>query len=167
MPARANAGRKIIPLPIKQLKGTDRPDEEKKRNTPLPSLTRPIPPTSLSKRAKQIFTHFVNNRLTGYYSSFASSTYTEMIATYARRQEEVEKLGEFIEKNGYTFETTEVKSGDKCIRAYPQVGQYNQAIKHLHTILVEFGMTPSAAGRVGAALPKQYDRASNNDFDGF
>lgn len=48
---------------------------------------------------------------------------------------------------GYTYEATSV-TGERIVRAYPEVGQLNTASRMLRALLNDFGLTPAGRARV-------------------
>lgn len=153
-------GRKVIPIPIKKAKGTYQKCRD--RNPPPPSSKKPLPPGWLNKRAKQIFWHMCG-RLGEL--GLASRTYTEAIALLACRMEEVERFDKMLNdagENGYVYKTTN-SFGDDILKEHPAVKLREKAAKHVHALLVEFGLTAAAAQKVGT--PKE--KKKKNDFEGF
>ena len=107
-----NAGRKIIPISIKEAKGTRRKDREKEVKPP--SSKKPVPPAWLNARAKQIFHHMVKRLET---IGLASATYTEAIALLASRMEEVERFDKMLNDecgNGYVYKSTNSYGDSAC-----------------------------------------------------
>lgn len=154
------AGRKIIPIPIKKAKGTNRPHRE--RVVPDPSKKKPVPPAWLNKRAKQIF-HHMRKRIGDI--QLDSATYTETLALLASRMEEVERFDKILnseKESGYVFQTTN-SFGDPVLKEHPAVRLREKAMKHVHALLVEFGLTPAAAQKVGTKREPQ----KKNEFEGF
>ena len=162
--SRIAAGRKVLPINEKVAKGTFRPERQKK--IPKPDERLPIPPSWLNKRAKQIFRLEVK-RISGI--TVASIDHTRAISMLAIRAEQVERLTKFLDINGSTYEK-DVWVGGKggCIvkelHVRPEVKERHEAMKHLHSLLLEFGLTASSLGRV-AAKPKK-DK-EENEFEGF
>ena len=154
------AGRKIIPINIKKAKGTHQPCRDKV--VPEPSKEKPVPPKWLNGRAKQIFRHMVK-RLDEL--GLASRSHTEAIALLACRMEEVERFDKMLNdgnENGYVYKTTN-SYGDDILKEHPAVRLREKAARHVHSLLTEFGLTPSSAQKVGT--PKKKDK--KNDFEGF
>jgi P27 family predicted phage terminase small subunit len=155
-----NAGRKIIPISIKEAKGTRRKDREKE--VPPPSSKKPLPPLWLNKRAKQIFHHMVK-RLNDI--GLASATYTEAIALLSSRMEEVERFDKMLndeKQNGYVYKTTN-SYGDDILKEHPAVRLREKAARHVHALLAEFGLTGASAQKVGT----RKESPKKNDFEGF
>ena len=153
-------GRKALPTQIKLVKGTLRNHREKE--VPDPSKEKPLHPKWLNKRAKMIFYHMVR-RLDEL--GMASRSHTEAIALLACRMEEVERFDKMLnegDENGYVYKTTN-SYGDDVLKEHPAVKLREKAAVHVHKLLVEFGLTPSSAQKVGT--PKK--KAKKNGFEGF
>lgn len=76
------------------------------------------------------------------------------LAMLANRLEEIEILSVTIQDGGGTYSTT-ATSGDKLVRARPEVGQRNEAMRHAQSLLNEFGLTPAARSKVSAGKPSE------------
>ena len=159
-------GRKVVPISIKEAKGTNRKHREKE--VVPPSTEQPVPPAWLCPRAKEIFGEMTVRvgelRL-------ASATYTEVLALLACRLEEVERFDRMLNEaadvdgnpaNGYVYQTTN-SFGDAILKEHPAVRLREKAARHAHSLLTEFGLTPAAAQKVGTSKKT----AKQNDFDGF
>jgi len=165
----SNAGRKPIPWPVKVAKGTAR--NERKKDNPDPSPDLPLPPAWINKRAKQIFHHLVNNRLS--HLNLASRSYTEKIALLACRMEEVERLDKILQKGGYTYtyqvaayrkpskDSPEPPLLDRTAQR-PEVKWREKAMHHVDTLLASFGLDPSSAQKVGSTKSQK----KKSEFDG-
>ena len=77
-----------------------------------------------------------------------SATYTEMLAMAAMRMAEVDECNALIAEHGRIIETT-TEAGNLLLRANPAVTMRNEAMRHLQSLLAEFGLTPTSAARVG------------------
>lgn len=153
-----NAGRKVVPINIKKAKGTYRPCREKEV-TP-PSTSKPIPPVWLNPRAKQIFRHMVKRLGV---IGLASATYTEAIALLSSRMEEVERFDKMLNdgnENGYVYKTTN-SYGDDVLKEHPAVALREKAARHVHALLVEFGLTGASAQKVGT----KKETKKKNEFE--
>ena len=161
--ARIGAGKKVIPMNEKIAKGTFR--KHRQKAIPVPTDKLPNPPRWLNRRAKQIFLLEVK-RIKGI--TIASIDHTRAISLLASRAEEVERLSKFIDENGSSFMKYGVNKDGKefCIGSYPrpEAKQRSDAIRHLHTLLLEFGLTPSSLGRV---KPKGDKGKVKNEFADF
>ena len=160
------AGRKVIPISIKQAKGTHRPHRDRKTYTP--SSRRPIPPSWLNKRASAIFRHMT--RRLGEVGQ-ASATHTEALALLSCHMEEVERFHKILNEsvdaqgkpqNGYVYATAN-SFGDPVLKEHPAVRLYEKASLRVHSLLTEFGLTPAAAQKVGTRKPAK----EKNEFDDF
>lgn len=69
-----------------------------------------------------------------------------MLALAAERIYEIEELTVFINENGRTFET-KTTNGDPTYKTRPEVSLKNDAMKHLQSLLSEFGLSPAAVGK--------------------
>jgi P27 family predicted phage terminase small subunit len=160
------AGRKIIPMEQKKAKGTYR--KERDKEVPKPSDKKPRAPAWLNKRAKQIFWH-MTNRLS--VLNMASASHTEILALLCSRMEEVERFDKLLnqskdvdgkETNGYVYQTSN-SFGDAILKPNPAVELRDKAMRHVHSLLCEFGLTPAAAQKVG----KPKESKKKNDFEEF
>lgn len=160
-------GRKAIPTQLKIVKGTHRPHRDK--DVPPPSTLKPVPPSWLNQRAKMIFHHMVR-RLD--VLGLASRSHTEAIALLSCRMEEMERFDKMLNNavdeftgeptNGYVYKTTNT-NGDNILKEHPAVKLREKAASHVHKLLVEFGLTPASAQKVGT--PKKTKK--KNDFEDF
>lgn len=167
--ARAGAGAKVIPMIEKQAKGTFRPERQKK--IPVPDHRLPIPPSYLTNEERAVFRLFVK-RIESI--TVASITHTEIIAKLAQREVEIRRLSKYLNENGYNYEQKGIVSRGKgesrvqevvvlAIRTRPEVKQRHDAMKHFHSLCLEFGLTASSLGRV-KAKGKEKERS---EFEGF
>jgi P27 family predicted phage terminase small subunit len=171
-----NAGRKVIPIDIKKAKGTYQPCRD--REVAPPSNKKPVPPSWLNARAKQIF-HNMVKRLAEIHLD--SATYTEAIALLSSRLEEVERFDKILNEgmpieiedpetkekkmvmsNGYVY-STHNSYGDAILKENPAVALREKAFRHVHTLLTEFGLTGASAQKVG----KPKDKSKASEFDDF
>jgi len=165
MPSRTGSGRKVIPLVIKEARGTRRKDREKFVSPPSDKLA--IPPTALNKRAKQIFQHLVKNRLM--HLGLASASHTEMLALLSREMEQLERLDKFLLENGFTFReiTGEDDEGNKFyrVRKWPEVEIQKDMSRHVHALMNEFGLSPSSSQKIGRTPDKKQKDGKDRFFD--
>jgi len=168
--ARIGCGAKVIPMIEKQAKGTFRPERQKK--IPKPDERLPIPPSWLNRRAKQIFRLLVGRIKS---ITVASIDHTEAISLLASRLEEVQRLDKYLNEFGFTYEQKGIVSSGKgenrrqevvilAIRPRPEVKQRHEAMKHLHSLLLEFGLTASSLSRVAAKDKKSKEENEFSDF---
>lgn len=163
--SRAAAGRKVIPINEKVAKGTLR--KHRVRDTPTPTDKLPSPPRWLNPAAKRIFRLLVK-RITSI--TIASQDHTNGIAMLASRVEEVERFDKYLNQVGYTYERQGIigRGPDKRaitlgIYARPEAKLRHEAMRHLHSLLLEFGLTPASLGRVKAKGKGK----EHNEFDNF
>lgn len=139
-------GRKPKPTHLKILGGETRPHrvnyDEPSAQTGVASS-----PEWLSARATEIFAQ-ISATLLG--MSIASPDDQHALALLASRLEEVEILTAVIEDQGRTYLTD---SG--LWKARPEVAQRSEAMRHAQSLLVEFGLTPSARSKVSVGKPKE------------
>lgn len=150
-------GRKPLPKAVKILRGTHQPCRDNPA-APTPSDARPEPPGILSPRAGDYFRALVD--LTEE-QGYASASHAFVYQLAAQRLEELETLDQKVRQDGYTYTTTSA-AGDTMIRANPAVSQRSECLRHLHSLLSELGLTPSAVGKVGAKT-----KQPANPWEGF
>lgn len=81
---------------------------------------------------------------------------------------EIEECNRIIQAEGRTYKsetvgktiidpvTNEPKTMIKVmVKGHPAVGQKNEAMRHLQSLLAEFGLTPAAIGKIGAGDGKE------------
>lgn len=86
-----------------------------------------------------------------------SSTYTEVLALAAERMEEIDECKEAIRLHGRVIESETDRGSNPILRANPAVTMKNEAMRHLQSLLAEFGLSPSSIGRV-AVKKKETDK---------
>lgn len=148
-------GRKPIPDALKLVKGTARVDRINPA-APAPAKEGILAPATLPEAALPHF-EMLTARLKAL--GLNSASFTELVAMAARRMAEIEECTAFLETRitmngeervrGTTYETKTAKDG-YMVRAYPQVAHRSDAMRHLHSLLSEMGLTPAAIGKVGA-----------------
>lgn len=136
-------GRKPTPDNVKSLHGSARRDRTNPAK-PKPADELPRAPEWLPKRAAEIFGQ-LTTRFQG--TNLASASYTEIQALAAYRLYEVERCDAFIDQHGEFFETTN-SQGDWTLKRNPAIAQRNEAFRHLHGLLAEFGASPASAQKV-------------------
>jgi P27 family predicted phage terminase small subunit len=135
---------------LKMITGTTRPDRMNP-DAPIASTGVCMPPAWLSERGAEIFMQYTAI-LEG--MGIASPDDQAALAMLANRLEEIEILSVTIQDGGGTYSTT-ATSGDKLVRARPEVGQRNEAMRHAQSLLNEFGLTPAARSKVSAGKPAE------------
>lgn len=76
-----------------------------------------------------------------------SPSHVDVVALAAHRMAQLEELERALE-GGTTYETSTDRSGAPLVRARPEAAQRDEAMRHLHALLVELGLTPAAAHRM-------------------
>ena len=136
---------KRTPDHLKVIAGTARPDRMNP-DAPAANLGTAEPPEWLSERAAEIFAQ-LSATLLG--MGIASPDDQAALSMLASRIEEIEICTAVIEDAGRTYTTT-ATSGDKLVRARPEVAMRNEAMRHAQSLLAEFGLTPAARSKVSA-----------------
>lgn len=142
------------PDELKIIEGTFRRDRS---NPDAPTVPAGIPeaPAWLSERATELFAQLcvVLDSL-----NIASPADAAMIALLASRLEEIEILTATIEDQGRTYQ------GESGLwKARPEVSQRNEAMRHCHALLSEFGLSPATRNRVTATKPAEQNPFSALD----
>lgn len=106
-------------------------------------------PENLSEAARA---HFSTLKESVAQLGLDSATYTEALALAAMRMEEIDQCDLLITEHGRIIVTTK-ENGEPLLRANPAVTMRNEAMRHLQSLLAEFGLTPTAATRVSARKP--------------
>ena len=86
-----------------------------------------------------------------------SASWTEAAALIAMRLHEIDECNGIIKAEGRTYKATGT-SGQELTKVNPIVAQKNEAMRHLQSLLAEFGLTPAAVAKVGRA-----DSEANSD----
>jgi len=133
------------PDALKVIAGTARPDRMNP-DAPAVNLGAATPPAWLSERATEIFAR-LSATLVG--MGISSPDDGDALAMLASRLEEIEICTAAIEDGGRVYTTT-ATSGDKLVRARPEVAMRNEAMRHAQSLLAEFGLTPAARSKVSA-----------------
>lgn len=105
-----------------------------------------VAPESLSDAAQK---HFETLRGRIAELGLDSATYSEALTLAAMRMEEIDVYSAAILEHGVVIKAPTVTGGE-LLRPNPAVAMRNEAMRHLQSLLAEFGLTPSSIGRVGA-----------------
>lgn len=141
---------KKTPDHLKIISGTARPDRMNP-DAPASNPGMAEPPAWLSERGSEIFSQ-LSATLLG--MGIASPDDQAALAILASRLEEIEICTAVIEDSGRTYTTT-ATSGDKLVRARPEVAMRNEAMRHAQSLLAEFGLTPATRSKVSAGKPAE------------
>lgn len=134
------AGRKRTSDDLKLLKGTHRKDRESRASI-LQSRKQLEPPPWLPEDCKQ---HFQSLSSALEELGLNSSTYGVLVSIASIR------LGEISEINDLLKNDSLVNEGANFPRSNPLVKQRAEALRHLQSLLSEFGLTPTALSRIVA-----------------
>ena len=160
-------GRKTKPQNLKLLQGTSRADRVNK-NAPKQDEDSLLPPHWLPE---DCYTYFdvVKNRVSVY--ALDSASWTEAAALIAMRITEINECTEIIKEEGRTYISETIINGDgdeiinkKMIKGHPAVGQRNEAMRHLQSLLSEFGLTPASISKVSSINNKDSEDNPWNQF---
>jgi len=144
-------GRKPKPDHLKILSGTA---QKCRMNPDAPPANTGVAscPDWLSDRAAEIFAN-LSAVLLG--MGIASPDDQHALAMLASRLEEVELMTAVIEDGGRVYEQKDDEGNVRMVRARPEVGMRNEAMRHAQSMLAEFGLTPAARSKVSAGKPIQ------------
>lgn len=151
------AGRKALPQETKSLKGTLRQHRVNK-DAPQPLEGEMVCPETLPSGAVK---HFHNLKFKIEELGLSSPTYTEALCLAAMRMDQIEQLTILLAAEGYVIETMDNK-GNESMKANPAYSMLSDAMRHLQSLLADFGMNPSSIQKV-SAKGKQQD----NPFGAF
>ena len=137
-------GRKPTPTNLKVLHGNPgkRPLPE---NEPKPEPIAPKCPTWLHKNAKKEW-----KRVAPQLEKLGLLTGLDMaaLAGYCEAWAQYRDAIEFIHKHGQVYPIKDDNGNVKYLQQVPQVGIANQQMKQIRAFCAEFGLTPSARGRI-------------------
>lgn len=150
---------KRTPDHMKIIAGTARPDRMNPDAPPANSGLATAPDW-LSARAAELFGQ-LSATLHG--MGIASPDDQAALAMLASRLEEIEICTAVIEDVGRTYSTT-ATSGDKLIRARPEVGMRNEAMRHAQSLLSDFGLNPAARSKVSSGKPSEINPFAALEF---
>lgn len=143
-------GRKRKPDALKELEGTARPDRMNPA-APEASTADPEETPLLTGRALWWF-GVMKERVAEI--RVASRTSSEALALAAMRLAEIEALTKDIETEGASYEAFTAQGG-RMIRAHPAVSQRSEAMRHLQSLLSDFGLTPASLSKVNVNTQKE------------
>lgn len=128
---------------LKVIKGTFRKGRE---NPDAPALDSAVPnaPEGLPARTIEWF-----GRITARLQAIncASATNTEMLTLLASRLTEVEDCDRDIALYGRVYETR-TRLGERMIKGNPAVSQRSEAMRHVQSLLAEFGLSLATIGKI-------------------
>lgn len=138
------AGRKPKPSNLKLLEG-NRGRRPLPENEPKPQPIAPKCPTWLHKDAKKEW-----KRIAPQLENLGLLTQVDMatLAGYCESWAQYKRSIEFIHKHGEVYPIKTEDGTVKYLQQVPQVGIANKALLNIKAIAAEFGLTPSARGRI-------------------
>jgi P27 family predicted phage terminase small subunit len=146
-------GRKPKAEHLKLLAGTNRKSRTNK-NGPDPSKEGLQPPGWLPEDCHAWFST-IRDRISVF--KLDSSSFTEAVAMVALRIRDIEACSEIIAREGRTY-TTLSTTGQQVAKAHPAVNQRSEAMRHLQSLLSEFGLTPSSISKVGVVAGEEKEK---------
>lgn len=137
-------GRKKLPDTLKVVQGTFRKHRGKTADSQ--DETSMVAPGGLSEVAQRHFETLLERIAV---LGLDSATYSEALTLAAMRMEEIGTCNALIADHGAVV-MADTQAGNTMLRPNPAVAMRNEAMRHLQSLLAEFGLTPSSIGRVGA-----------------
>jgi P27 family predicted phage terminase small subunit len=160
MAGKGQGGRKRKPDQFKVLEGTFRKDRANPDTPASDKKGMEAPPWLPADCLEHFLT--VKERISVY--KLDSASWTEAAALIAMRINEIEVCNRVIEQEGRTYKSEtgsetiiDPKTGEAktlikvMVKGHPIVAQKNEAMRHLQSLLSDFGLTPSAIGKVGSS----------------
>jgi P27 family predicted phage terminase small subunit len=141
-------GRKKLPDQLKLIKGT----LQKCRASSAPGGQDEAPMTAPSNLSEGELAHFQMLKERVALVGLDSATFTELLVLAAKRLAEIDDCDLAIAEHGRIIETT-TEAGNLLLRANPAITMRAEAMRHLQSLLAEFGLTPSASARVSGKKP--------------
>lgn len=141
-------GRKKLPDQLKLIRGT----LQKCRASGASGGQDEMPMTAPEGLSEAARVHFAALKESVAQLGLDSATFTETLALAAMRLEEIDQCDLLITEHGRIIETT-TEAGSLLLRANPAVAMRDSAMRHLQSLLAEFGLTPTSAARIGAKKP--------------
>lgn len=150
-------GRKKSPVTVKATRGTLRADRMPK-NMPEPSKESMSPSLPLDDKVNGYF-EFLRGIVRGMGND--SSSFGPALSLAALRMAEVDECTADILKDG-SYYTSEDGKGKVMKRPHPAIARRSEAMRHLQSLLAEFGLTPAAIQKVGGG-----EKSTDNPFGEF
>lgn len=136
----------MLPKEIKKLKGTLE-NYRVIKNSPEPSPGEMALPESIKNRFGSISSHFDTITKMAKNIGVYSPDYSMAASLAAMRMQEIEKYSKIIEEDGVVSVTTGF-NGQEQRKPHPLISARSDAMRHLHSLLVEFGLTPTGIQKV-------------------
>lgn len=137
-------GRKPKPNYLKVVSGTAQPSRMND-DAPTPSESIPDPPHWLSPRAAEWF-----QKITGIMvgQKTISADFVDVLSLAATRYDEILDCTAVIEDCGRVYVRKDTEGKIIMVKARPEVAMRSEALRHLHSLLSELGLSPAAIGKV-------------------
>lgn len=135
MPAR-------VPSRVKALRGTSRPDRERREPQPRPGNPRPSRalPLDVRREYDRLLRRLAPMRVLTHADGLALELGAQALAEFWR-------LDGVLREKGTTYETT-TPQGSSLVRQRPEVVLLADAWRRAASMLQQFGLTPASRGRV-------------------
>lgn len=147
------AGRKKLPTNMKLIKGTSRKCRENP-NEPVSPPDVPRAAVDLPSRASFWFGILVGRAQS---LNVGSSADSEMLMLAASRCAEIEEADKLIAEIGPVYSKVELITlpdgkvkAQKTYKSNPACAQRSEALRHLQSLLAEFGLSPASRSKVSA-----------------
>lgn len=142
--SRVGAGRKRVPSNVRDMRG-DKKVASYNSKEPKPSTGLPPIPRGLTPPQKKAYRKFGRQILSLGIMAEVDGAALATLAIQWARWEELNK--ELNEAGSLTYEKIGAK-GQKTLMKHPAVAMSNEAMKHVITLLSQFGLTPASRGKV-------------------
>lgn len=138
-------GRPRKPTALHVLNGNPSKIKNLGKNEPKPAPIAPKCPAWLSKDAKKEW-----KRVAPELERLGLLTQLDMVALsgYCESWAQYKKAIEFIHDHDDVYPITDAEGNIKYLQQVPQVSMANKAIANVRALCSEFGLTPSARGRI-------------------
>lgn len=131
------------PSAVLKLRGTYRQGQD--FNEPRPPPAPPDPPDWLDEPAREVWAQLAPQlKASGLLTILDVHTLARYCQTWVRWR----SVEEFIARHGSVYPIKDEKGRTRCLQQFPQVSIANKLSVQLTRMEAEFGMTPSARGRI-------------------
>lgn len=147
---RTGSGAKAKPLALAILQGN--PGRKKLNLDQPPCSPLEAQPLQFLNDRQQFWFRYYANAIADL--GLNSATYEAVLTAAALRTDEIETCGYILEKEGMSY-PTETQNGSTIWKMRPEQAQRNEALRHLHSLLAELGLTPSSINRIKSGKGEQ------------
>ncbi len=139
-------GRKRTPVEQKKVMGTFRQDRV------VENFVESIPGTPIMPTEDGPEVHYWFDKLLAYLQGENRGSKSDELLMWvtARRLAEIQELRITLNQPGGRF----YAAANGMVKNHPAVAQMNEAVRHLHSLLAELGLTPASRSRVSADVKK-------------